>query len=43
VRLLFEPFRYGMYADSLPLLLSVGLGAGALAVIFAVHRRMRER
>ena len=43
VRLLFEPFRYGMYADSVPLLLSAGLGAGALAVIFAVHRRMRER
>jgi hypothetical protein len=43
VRLLFEPFRHGAYADSLPLLLSAGLGAGVLAVIFAVHRRMRER
>lgn len=43
VRLLFEPFRHGAYADSLPLLLSAGLGAVVLAVIFAVHRRMRER
>jgi hypothetical protein len=43
VRLIFEPFRYGPHADSLPLLLSAGLGAGVLAVIFAVHRRMRER
>jgi hypothetical protein len=43
VRLLFEPFRYGPHADGIPLLLSAALGAGALAVIFSVHRRMRER
>lgn len=43
VRLLFEPFRYGSHADSLPLLLSAGLGAGMLSLIFAVHRRMRDR
>ncbi|HZP35032.1 MAG TPA: DUF2157 domain-containing protein [Methylomirabilota bacterium] len=42
VRLLFEPFRYGSHADSLPLLLSAGLGAGVLALILAVHRRVRE-
>ena len=42
LRLLFEPFRYGSHADSVPLLLSAGLGAGVLALIFAVHRRVRE-
>ena len=43
VRLLSEPLRYWPHADSLLLLLSAALGAGVLALIFAVHRRMRER
>jgi uncharacterized membrane protein YeaQ/YmgE (transglycosylase-associated protein family) len=43
VRLLFEPFRYGQHADSIPLLLAALLGAAVLAVIFWAHRRMRER
>jgi len=43
VRLLFEPFRYGRHADSIPLLLAALLGSAVLAVIFWAHRRMRER
>jgi hypothetical protein len=43
VRLLFEPFRYGLHADSIPLLLAAVLGSAVLAVIFWAHRRMRER
>jgi hypothetical protein len=43
VRLLFEPFRYGWHADSIPLLLAALLGSAVLAVIFWAHRRMRER
>jgi hypothetical protein len=43
VRLLFEPFRYGLHADSIPLLLAALLGSGVLALIFWAHRRMRER
>ena len=43
VRLLFEPFRYGWHADSIPLLLAALLGAAGLPVIFWAHRRMRER
>ena len=43
VRLLFEPFRYGWHADSIPLVLAALLGAAGLAVIFWAHRRMRER
>lgn len=43
VRLLFEPFRYGRHADSIPLLLAALLGLAVLAVIFWAHRRMRER
>jgi hypothetical protein len=43
VRLLFEPFRYGRHADSIPLLLAALLGSVGLAVIFWAHRRMRER
>jgi hypothetical protein len=43
VRLLFEPFRYGLHADSIPLLLAALLGSAVLAVIFWAHRRMRER
>jgi hypothetical protein len=43
VRLLFEPFRYGRHADSIPLLLAALLGSAGLAVIFWAHRRMRER
>jgi hypothetical protein len=42
VRLLFEPFRYGRHADSIPLLLAALLGSAGLAVIFWAHRRMRE-
>ena len=43
VRLLFEPFRYGPHADSIPLLLAALLGSAVLGVIFGAHRRMRER
>ena len=43
VRLLFEPFRYGRHADSIPLLLAALLGSAVLAVIFWAHRRMREQ
>jgi hypothetical protein len=43
VRLLFEPFRYGGKASGLPFLLAAFLGAGVLALIFAAHRRMKER
>ena len=43
VRLLFEPFRSGPHADSVPLLLAALLGLAALAVVFWAHRRMRER
>ena len=43
VRLLFEPFRYGRRADSIPLLLAAVLGSAVLAAIFWAHRRMRER
>lgn len=43
VRVLFEPFRYGRHADSIPLLLAALLGAAVLTVIFWVNRRMRER
>src|SRR6266851_1773307 len=43
VRLLFEPFRYGQHADSIPLLLAALLGSAVLALIFWAHRRMRER
>lgn len=43
VRLLFEPFRYGLHADSIPLLLAALLGSAVLALIFWAHRRMRER
>jgi hypothetical protein len=43
VRLLFEPFRYGLHADTIPLLLAAVLGSAVLAVIFWAHRRMRER
>lgn len=43
VRLLFEPFRYGRHADSIPLLLAALLGSAGLAVIFWAHLRMRER
>src|SRR6266481_3338149 len=34
VRLLFEPFRYGQHADSIPLLLAALLGSAVLALIF---------
>jgi len=40
VRLLFEPFRN---ASGLPFFLAALLGLGVLALIFAAHRRMRER
>jgi hypothetical protein len=43
VRLLFEPFRYGWHADSIPLLLAGLLGAGGLALIVWAHRRMHDR
>jgi hypothetical protein len=43
VRVLFEPFRYGRHADSIPLLLAALLGSVVLAVIFWANRRMRER
>jgi len=43
VRLLFQPFRSGPHADSVPLLLAALLGLAALAVVFWAHRRMRER
>ena len=43
VHLLFEPFRYGQHADSIPLLLAALLGSAVLALIFWAHRRMRER
>jgi hypothetical protein len=41
LRLLFEPFRH--HVSSLPFLLAALLGSGMLALIFAVHRRMRAR
>ena len=40
LRLLFEPFRY---ASGLPFFLAALLGLGVLALIFAAHRRMKER
>ena len=40
LRLLFEPFRYG---SGVPYFLASLLGLGVLVLIFAVHRRMRER
>jgi hypothetical protein len=43
VRVLFEPFRYGRHADSVPLLLAALLGSAVLGVIFWAHRRMRDR
>jgi hypothetical protein len=43
VRVLFEPFRYGRHADSIPLLLAALLGTAMLGVIFWAHRRMRDR
>lgn len=43
VRLLFEPFRYGRHADSIPLLLAALLGAAGLALIVWAHRRMHDR
>ena len=41
LRLLFEPFRYKV--SGTPFLLAALLGLGVLALIFAAHRRMRER
>jgi hypothetical protein len=41
LRLLFEPFRYQV--TGLPFFLTALLGLGVLALIFAAHRRMRER
>jgi hypothetical protein len=43
VRLLFEPYRYGGRASGLHFLLAALLGLGVLALIFAAHRRMKER
>jgi len=43
VRVLFEPFRYGWHANSIPLLLAALLGSAVLGVIFWAHRRMRDR
>jgi hypothetical protein len=43
LRLLFEPFRHGGKASGLPFLLAALLGLGVLALIFAAHRRMKER
>jgi len=43
VRLFFEPFLYGRDGSSLPFLLAALLGLGVLALIFAAHRRMKER
>jgi hypothetical protein len=40
LRLLFEPFHY---ASGLPFFLAALLGLGVLALIFAAHRRMKER
>ena len=40
LRLLFEPFRY---ASGPPFFLAALLGLGVLALIFAAHRRMKER
>jgi hypothetical protein len=40
LRLLFESFHY---ASGLPYLLAALLGLGVLALIFAAHRRMKER
>lgn len=40
LRLLFEPFRYNV--SGTPFLLAALLGLGALTLIFAAHRRMRE-
>lgn len=40
LRLLFEPFRY--HVSATPFLLAALLGLGALALVFAAHRRMRE-
>jgi hypothetical protein len=41
LRLLFEPFRHTV--SSVPLLLAALLGLAVLALIFATHRRIRER
>jgi hypothetical protein len=43
VRLLFEPFPYRRNWSSLPFLLAALLGLGVLSLIFAAHRRMKER
>jgi hypothetical protein len=43
VRLLVEPFRYGSRESSIPLIVAALLGVGALVLISAAHRRMRER
>jgi hypothetical protein len=43
VRLLFELYRHGRHADSVPLLLAALLGAAMLGLIFWANRRMRER
>lgn len=40
LRLLFEPFRY---RSGLPFFLAALLGLGVLALIYAAHRRMKER
>src|SRR2546426_1001553 len=41
LRLLFEPFRH--HVSGLPFFLAAVLGLGALVLILAAHRRMRER
>jgi hypothetical protein len=41
LRLLFEPFRHTL--SSIPFLLASLLGIAVLALIFATHRRIRER
>jgi hypothetical protein len=41
VRLVFEPFRRD--AHSVPFVLTALLGLGALALVFAAHKRMSER
>jgi hypothetical protein len=41
LRLLFQPFRHTL--SSIPFLLASLLGIAVLALVFAAHRRMRER